>query len=397
MMAGGQLRAYGLIVLTLPLSGLYHLPMHQIYDGNNMHNNARLKIWVCEFVSAGGLVHVAPPDSLLREGLLMRDALLTDLHALGVDCITSHDNRVPAPQYASSLPVSAASLAHVEDIFALWQQQLIAADVDACWVIAPETDGILQRMHALAAALDVHWIGCDEEAIRLTTDKVAMAKQCAQSEIKVISHLYLQDALPEALAKIDKQHGWVVKPLDGAGCEFTYYFKNKTQLIDFKKYFFNENPEMYGRMLVQPYIQGQALSMSVVATSQAAKVIAAHRQQVEINGNTIKFSGAEVNAAYPFAGAMQELANKIKAAIPGLHGYWGADMIATPEGELVLVEINPRLTTPYIALSALLSKNPAALVLEASLQQRLPDQVARGSQQIHLSSIDLYSGALLHG
>jgi len=119
-----------------------------------MHDQSRLKIWVCEYVSAGGLASEALPASLLQEGLLMRDALLADLSALGVDCITSHDSRVAAPIHAASQPLHPG-----EDADAFWRQQLASDDVDACWVIAPETDGVLQHMQQLVQAAGKVWIG----------------------------------------------------------------------------------------------------------------------------------------------------------------------------------------------------------------------------------------------
>ena len=165
-------------MLALPLYGLHYLAMHQIDDGNNMHNQSRLKIWVCEYVSAGGLASEALPASLLQEGLLMRDALLADLSALGVDCITSHDSRVAAPIHASSQPLHPG-----EDAKALWRQQLASDDVDACWVIAPETDGVLHHMQQLVQAAGKTWIGCSADAIAQTSAKSVMAEVCQQAAV----------------------------------------------------------------------------------------------------------------------------------------------------------------------------------------------------------------------
>jgi len=368
----------------LPLYGLHYLAMHQIDDGNNMHNKSRLKIWVCEYVSAGGLASETLPASLLQEGLLMRDALLADLSVLGVDCITSHDSRVAAPIHAHSLPLHPG-----EDADALWRQQLSSDDVDACWVIAPETGGILQHMQQLVQTAGKVWIGCSADAIAQTSAKSIMAEICQQAGISVLPHVFLAQA--DALESLNWYHaaatsGWVVKPDDGAGCELTYYFKNINELIDFKLKTSIENPLLFARILLQPYVPGLALSMSVLSTQERVQVIAGHRQRIDIQQGCFHFDGAGVNEAVAYLPAMQTLAEQIHSAIPGLLGYWGADMILTHDYQLMLVEVNPRLTTPYIALSPLLTENPAVMILDAILENKLSAAQAQASCILSLAT-----------
>ena len=349
-----------------------------------MHNKSRLKIWVCEYVSAGGLASEPLPASLLQEGLLMRDALLADLSALGVDCITSHDSRVIAPIHAASQPLHPG-----EDADAFWRQQLASYDVDACWVIAPETDGVLQHMQQLVQAAGKVWIGCGAEAIAQTSAKSVMAEVCQQAGITVLPHVFLMQA--DAVATLSwydqaTTSGWVVKPDDGAGCEFTFYIKKISEVFDFKLKISNENPKLLNKLLLQPFVPGLALSMSVLSTQAQVHVIAGHQQKVNIQQGCFHFDGAGVNEAAAYLPAMQTLAEQIHRAIPGLLGYWGADMILTPDKHLVLVEINPRLTTPYIALSQLLTENPAAMILDAILENKLSAAQAQASCVLSLAT-----------
>jgi tyramine---L-glutamate ligase len=359
--------------------------MHQIDDGNNMQNKSRLKIWVCEYVSAGGLASANLPASLLQEGLLMRDALLHDLSQLAVDCITSHDARVMAPESAVSIKIQPH-----EDVFAVWRKQLASEDIDACWVIAPETDGILERMCQMVRETGKRWIGCSEEAIRQTSSKSLMADICFQAGIATIAYRYLHAAmsLPSQLKELSLPGwtGWVVKPDDGAGCEFTYHFKCDIELIEFN-HKIKINPVVpYAKLLLQPYLPGLPLSMSVIATNQQVKVIAGHEQWVNVADGQFRFQGAGVNQAARYLPLMQAMAEKIQREIPGLIGYWGADLILTVNNILTLVEINPRLTTPYTGLSKVLSENPARLVLDAVLNNRLTLLEAASSVSLALPS-----------
>jgi predicted ATP-grasp superfamily ATP-dependent carboligase len=349
-----------------------------------MQNTTRFKIWVCEYISAGGLASETLPASLLQEGLLMRDALLADLAALGVDCITSHDYRVMPPMHAQSVAIGPLDVAN-----SIWQQKIAQSAVDACWVIAPETGGVLHDLCQQVQALGLPWIGCSAQAIEDTSSKARMAERCRAAGVAVLPHVMLAEVKDfEGLPWEDQanQHGWVVKPEDGAGCEATFYFKNKSELIEFNHNLKNNSLLKSSRYLLQPYVPGAALSMSVIATNTAVKVIAANRQQVEIINGEFIFSGAGVNEAAGQLNAMQRLAEQVQRAIPGLVGYWGADMILNETGDLVLVEVNPRLTTPYIALSQVLSQNPAAMILEAVLNNKLPDCIAESTVRLSLNS-----------
>lgn len=330
----------------------------------------------------------------------MRDALLTDLQALGVHCITSHDHRVPAPKHATSVPVDAQT----GDIFTFWQHHIQQHPVDACWVIAPEADGVLQQMHALVSACGLPWVGCDATAIQLSTDKRAMAAHCAAHGIPVLPHIALAAAEADLWAwQADPATlghrpaaGWIVKPWDGAGCEHTYHFKQFKQVIDLKKLYEKENPALLQRQLVQPFQVGQALSFSAIATASAVHVVAVHAQRLALEGSQLQFAGANVNAASQYWPVMQTLAAQLKAAMPGLIGYWGADVVMAPSGQLTVVDINPRLTTPYIALSGLLPENPAAMILQAVFDQRLPRMQAQGQQTLQLGQLLQDSPAPAH-
>lgn len=107
---------------------------------------------------------------------------------------------------------------------------------------------------------------------------------------------------------------------------------------------------------------------------------------MQVQEGEFVFNGARVNAAADYLPAMQQLAEQVERAIPGLVGYWGADMILAADGQLTLVEVNPRLTTPYIGLSKLLTENPAELILDAILKNKIPTVQAQSSFALELAT-----------
>ncbi|HQM87254.1 MAG TPA: hypothetical protein PLC01_05310, partial [Methylotenera sp.] len=117
------------------------------------------KLFVCEFITGGGLSDEALPESLVHEGALMRDALLRDLD----------DARLPQPALArKSLPVIAS------DFKKTFKKALKQADL--VWVIAPETDGALLGLTELCLAEEdkehgAQFLGCGFDATLIGTSK----------------------------------------------------------------------------------------------------------------------------------------------------------------------------------------------------------------------------------
>ena len=68
-------------------------------------------------------------------------------------------------------------------------------------------------------------------------------------------------------------------------------------------------------------------------------------------------SDALVPKLLPRRQEANQIAQQVKAAFPGLFGFIGIDLIHNDNG-LYIVDINPRLTTSYIALRTALNLNP---------------------------------------
>ena len=88
------------------------------------------------------------------------------------------------------------------------------------------------------------------------------------------------------------------------------------------------------------------------------------------------YRGGSTPFDHPLAEAAAVAAARTCAAIPGLRGYVGVDLVLT-DSDPVVIEVNPRLTMSYLGVRAVLDENVAALALEAC-HGRLPGRpVAR--------------------
>jgi predicted ATP-grasp superfamily ATP-dependent carboligase len=148
----------------------------------------------------------------------------------------------------------------------------------------------------------------------------------------------------------------VVKPDDGAGCRDTRLFRNRGELRDWQQARSNPN------WIFQPFVRGDAGSLSMLCCDGRARLLAGNRQKVEIAGGAFRFDGVSVNAIADRDGRLAELASRVARALPGLWGYCGVDFIESLHGPVV-VEVNPRLTTSYAGLRSAIGVNPAELVL----------------------------------
>ncbi|MGF1612113.1 MAG: ATP-grasp domain-containing protein [Kiloniellales bacterium] len=312
-----------------------------------------MRIFVCEYVTGGGLSGGSLPPGLAVEGDVMLRALVKDLAALpDIDVVTTRDTRLPA----GDLPCTVETLGPTDDVWSSWRRLTEACD--ALWPIAPESAGLLERLSRTAPESGRLLLGSRPEAVALTTSKRATAAHLALHGIA---------AAPCGTAEAPpaSNRGWVVKPDDGAGCEETRLFETREALRRCR-----ERSTDAARITVQPFVPGPALSLSLLCRDGRAVLLSCNRQLVDCVAGRFRFHGVEVGGHDAKRAGYEAIVARIAAAIPGLWGYVGVDLIEAEEGPLVL-EVNPRLTTSYAGLALHLSCNPAALVLDL-LQDTMP-------------------------
>ena len=221
---------------------------------------------------------------------------------------------------------------------------------DAVWLIAPETDRVLEQLSARVLAAGKPLLGSSPHAIAIAASKLATADALRGAGVAVVPTSRAQET--EVLGPC------VVKPDDGCGCEATRRFAKLAAARSWIRA--QSTPE---RFVVQPYVAGEPLSLSLIAAPVRVTLLSVNRQRVELRDDVFSFVGSVVNAIPDSGGELARLAERTAAAIPGLWGYAGIDLLLTESGPVVL-EVNPRLTTSYAGLHSALGVNPAQLVLD---------------------------------
>lgn len=311
------------------------------------------RILLYEYLSAGGEAgSEAEAQALLSQGVSMRDAVLNDL--LRVDgvkptCAVCARPGANAPTAASGAPldtVAARSGERAADFV-----RRVSHEHDLAWVIAPESGAVLAELHQ--AVGQTRWVGSRADAIRTAASKRATV--AALHALRVATPLAFEAG---------HAGRWVVKPDDGAGAIDTHVHPHReAALADLQA-----RKRAGLSTTLEPYVEGEPLSISLLAGPGSAQPLACNRQRIGTDANgVVRYLGVEIQAidlrGDARASRLHTVALDVVRALPGLRGFVGIDLVWHPERGPVVIEVNPRVTCAYVGLSSALGRNLAAEIL----------------------------------
>ena len=315
-----------------------------------------------EFISAGGLGEAAPAalataagEPLLAQGVRMRDALLGELSALpGLEIGVADAGLAPLPEpppmQATGTAVRRLSTTGVADLAPWLRAQ--QAMFDLVWVIAPETDNCLLTL--CEAVAPARWIGCSADAIRLSSSKTRTRERLATHGIPT------PQAWVPGLPATAQAGRWVLKPDDGAGSEHTRVFADfaaaraalASACAPDGSGDAHPDAGITPRWTLEAWVEGEAMSLSLLCAAGRVEVLSINRQRINFAPDgQLGYAGVDTGVE-PVTPALHDLAERCTAAVPGLAGFVGLDLVRQPDGQLCVIEINPRLTCAYAGLAA---------------------------------------------
>jgi len=317
-----------------------------------------MKLFIYEHITSGALINEPLPTSLAREGNDMLIAIVQDLAQLSnIELIILRDIRLePLLNTINSTHIHCYTIDDKSSFQAHYRAAL--NDADMVLPIAPETDDILSNIQQQVIDNNKQLLGCQPNATKLTSDKYQCFQQLKSFGLESPNTIKANE-WPEK--KFNSPSGFIIKPFDGAGCINTLFLEDQNKL---EAWLASHAPEL-NHFLIQPYLKGLSLSLSLLVDHNNSLVLAINQQHVSHENGKLSFHGCTVNGSKnPDFSLLHasNLANKVHQAISGLWGFIGIDLILhnnTP----YIVDINPRLTTSYIGLRQSLNINPAKLLL----------------------------------
>lgn len=306
-----------------------------------------------EFITGGGLSGQPLSETLIGEGEIMVQTLLSELNEEGyTDISLTRDSRLSLIENKSEQYVVDEKIEEKLPGF------IKVSDVS--WLIAPETDNYLSEYAELFIKYGKLFIGSSPDAIKIATSKLVTNKKLLAAGINVVETRLLSEEVPKS------ESGWVVKPDDGVGGEGAFVINDESKIYKLLKEEGSDN------LIIQPYIEGKHMSMSLLVFNGEVRLLACNKQYMDIKNNTFKLKAIGVNECLSFKVEMLALAKNIISVISGFAGYIGIDLIAK-DGELYVLEINPRFTTAYAGISESIGCNVTTKILDAFLSKKLPD------------------------
>ena len=301
-----------------------------------------MKILIFEYVNGGGYAKTELMPSFAREGWLMLKNVLADLAASD-----KHELSVLLDQRClhTDLPkgVTKIIVTPKDDVLAIFTNAI--QHCDAVLPIAPETKDTLWALCRTVEKSGKILLASSSNAVAKTADKMeTFAVLSAHNIVTIPSHLLDQN--PHFY-----RQGTVIKARDGAGCEncFVCHYED-----DFERLLISlHHPKNY---VIQPFISGTALSISALFKAGVGQLICVNRQYINIlDDQRLKLVACEVNCQVNTV-AFQNVVNEVARAFPDLWGYVGIDLIKRDD-QLLIVEINPRLTSSYVGIGDALGIN----------------------------------------
>lgn len=287
-----------------------------------------MRILIYEYASAQSGA-AALPESIRVEGREMLRCLVEDFGRIpGVEVITLENDEPNA-----------------------FRQQAAAADWSL--VIAPEFDGILfERCRAVEEA-GGRLLGPSCDDVRIAGDKWETYQLFQRYEVPTPHTVMAEDTAewrywPTPLVR---------KPRYGAGSRSVQLIADSRELA------------AESGFLIQQFVTGTAASVAFIIGSEGAIPLLPGYQRLSKDGR-FRYEGGSIPLPVRLAERAVALGKRALAAMPGLSGYVGVDLIIDegPSGDGdTVIEINPRLTTSYVGLRELAEDNLAEVMLQVAV------------------------------
>jgi len=156
----------------------------------------------------------------------------------------------------------------------------------------------------------------------------------------------------------------IIKPLMGVDCEDIVIIENIEDLtLDLDKIF-----QPGSRVLVQEYIDGTDISVSLICDGETAVPLSLNEQFIEIKDDKGTYLGGKLPFDSKYKDESFEIAKKAVEAIDGLKGFVGVDLLINSDEKDVysvyLLEVNSRFTTPYVGLKEVANFNIGKTIID---------------------------------
>ena len=288
------------------------------------------KVLIYEYFTGGGIINEELcSSSLLSEAKIIVNSVVNEYcKSQEYQVYYFLDSRLKLDNLGKSIEVKSSE--QLYDIKLLRTFDLILP-------ILPEQNMELYSYCEFLAEQNIETLISSPETIKVLSDKYVFSSFCHKHNIPCIpSYLSSQiNAIP---------HDTIIeKDRYGVGCSHVKKISKKDS-IKRKK------------MIYQPYIKGNHFSLCVYYEKKSFKILTLNEQDIVLDNNKIKLRSLKVNVKNSHYLELYSILRNIYKSLPGLYAYVGVDLIMTRD-KILVVEVNPRLTTSFTGISSTLGIN----------------------------------------
>jgi len=229
-----------------------------------------LRLLVYEHVSGGGFADESIPPSVLSEGFGMLRTLIADFEAAGHSVTTLLDSRIarlnPPINADCVVPVFSSREAQANI-------QKISEQADAAYIIAPETDGVLQSLVELVDETGAASLNCSARSIEKVSNKAGFHDFVEKMGLRVPETMTFSvaDDLKEIKKAVRGCFPLIFKPANGVSCGGLSVVRNEDQVAGAVGKIKKETSSK--QFMAQELITGTAASVSLLSTGGEALAI----------------------------------------------------------------------------------------------------------------------------
>ncbi len=246
-----------------------------------------------------------------------------------------------------------------EDLFA-WLKKY-SKNYDYCLFVAPEDDLIQYKITRILEENRVNIIGCDGKASYICSSKNLTYENVPEDILKIKSFKVETEKIEyEMLVKEFDKKPFIIKPDDKTSSDLIFIIDDEKTCEEIKEIYMKRN---IGHLLVQEYVEGTPISVSLVSNNKNTTLISVNSQEIMKDDNTIRYAGCRAPIKHPLEKELNEISKRIVESVPGLRGFVGIDYIVQDK-KIFFVEINSRITTPYIVLQKNCKENLTGSIID---------------------------------
>ncbi|NHJ32591.1 MAG: ATP-grasp domain-containing protein [Asgard group archaeon] len=320
-------------------------------------------ILIVDYIVGGGFAEEDLPVNILAEGYSILRSCIEQFAQLGYKISTLIDHRLMQHIRISPIHEFKSVSSHEDFVSGI---KAFTDQVDYALTLAPESKGILKDLSSIIVNSQATFLGSQPDSIEQAGDKLQtmnLAKELGLSVPATFSPSY-NDSFDNILSEVDVLgYPLIVKPIDGVGCQGLTKVTNPSDLR-FGLQAAHAVTSM-DNCIVQEFIKGTPISTSLLVNGENVVPISINHQNLRMDSKKKigDYVGGEVPYSIPeYKDEIIETSVKLVEQM-NLNGFIGVDLVVGEDGVFV-IEVNPRVTVPFIAINELTNKNVANELIE---------------------------------